>query len=190
MIIAFALLTLPGEIALAGKAAFSTCKSKVSATQQHCAPDFSAADLDGQPFQLASLEKQVVLLHFMASWCEPCREELVTLDKLARLLKQQYAGKYFKIVAVSLDKEAKETKAFCDEVLGKQAEFVTIMDAERTIATTYGSLKIPESFIIGARGDIRDKVVGSWPWQTDITRHYLEYLIGEAKALSQDRFDQ
>ena len=45
-------------------------------------PGFSVTDMDGEPFELASSRGQWVFLHFWASWCGPCREEMPSIQKL------------------------------------------------------------------------------------------------------------
>jgi thiol-disulfide isomerase/thioredoxin len=44
-------------------------------------PDFSLQDLNGENVPLKTFKGRTVLLHFFATWCEPCREELPALNR-------------------------------------------------------------------------------------------------------------
>ena len=46
-------------------------------------PPLDLADLDGKPWNLDALAGQVVVLNFWATWCEPCRLEMPSLDAMA-----------------------------------------------------------------------------------------------------------
>jgi peroxiredoxin len=64
------------------------------------APDFAGQDIDGNPIKLSNhLGKQVVLLDFCSTWCEPCVVEFPHLRKLYEANK----AKGFLILAISVD---------------------------------------------------------------------------------------
>ena len=48
------------------------------------APPLSLIDLDGKTWDLSALQGRAVLLNFWATWCEPCREEMPSLEALAK----------------------------------------------------------------------------------------------------------
>jgi peroxiredoxin len=47
------------------------------------APDVTLRLLDGGELRLADLRGAVVVLNFWATWCDPCQEEMPTLQRLA-----------------------------------------------------------------------------------------------------------
>lgn len=52
-------------------------------------PDLAFADPAGRPQTLASLKGKVVVLHFWASWCTPCRREMPDMQKLRERLRDR-----------------------------------------------------------------------------------------------------
>lgn len=54
------------------------------ASARRAAASFQARDLRGQRLRLDDLRGKVVVLAFWATWCAPCRQELVHLDALQR----------------------------------------------------------------------------------------------------------
>ena len=52
-------------------------------------PDVEFQTLAGQPYSLKSLQGQVVMLNFWATYCIPCREEIPALNSLQHELESQ-----------------------------------------------------------------------------------------------------
>jgi peroxiredoxin len=64
-------------------------------------PELVLPDVNGKNISLASFKGKYVLVDFWASWCGPCRNENPNVVKAF----EQYKGKNFTILGVSLDKE-------------------------------------------------------------------------------------
>jgi peroxiredoxin len=93
-------------------------------------PSFSLPSLDGPARELAQLRGQVVLLHFFATWCEPCRAEMASL----RALQSRLAGAPFAIVPISVaEADGAVRRFFASESL----PFAILLDRDRAVARAW-----------------------------------------------------
>lgn len=177
----FLVLSLPGPLLAASTAASTplepTCKGKVGTKVGDCVPAFmdpaKVVDLQGQPIDKGTLQNKVLVVHFWATWCEPCRDEFPLLDKMARGFK----SKGIQVLAVSLDTTAADVAPFYKKYLnGATPPFVSLLDDKQRISTLFGTFKVPETFIIGKDGRVKEKIVGSYTWNDPLVAHYLELL--------------
>lgn len=65
---------------------------------------FEGTNLAGDAFKLNQLHGKTVLIHFWATWCEPCKAEFEELQRLHA----KYSKEGFEVVSVSVD-ESKES---------------------------------------------------------------------------------
>jgi len=146
------------------------------------APDFPATALGGGPVRLSDLRGEVVLLNIWATWCGPCREEMPSLERLHR----QLAGEGLKIVAVSVDAAAGgldrdgrrggDVAAFVNE-LG--LTFTIWQDPGGGVQQSYRTTGVPETFLIGRDGVIRQKVIGATEWDDASRVELIRRLLRE-----------
>ena len=74
----------------------------VAAEPGMIAPDFTVLDVEGRPFHLGEeVARKPVLLLFWSVFCEPCRAEMATLQKVH----DKVAGRDLTVVAVAVDGE-------------------------------------------------------------------------------------
>ena len=64
------------------------CTTKAGEYLPKTLPTSALHDLNGREFTLGRLEGNVLLVHFWATWCASCTEELKTLNKLQKLLRK------------------------------------------------------------------------------------------------------
>lgn len=143
------------------------------AGRNRTAPDFTLPDMDGNSVTLSSYRGKTVVLNFWASWCDPCREEMPSLARLAMMLKKR---KDVVLVTISVDEEKSAitdtlTALFAadDELKDKlkpgEIPFTVLHDPEMTtVRDRYGTTKYPETWIIDPDGFIRSRFDGARDW--------------------------
>ncbi len=121
------------------------------------APEVRLQSTDGKTVSLADYRGKVVLVHFWATWCPPCVEEIPTLDRFYR----QIVGTDIEVLAISVDGNANALKTFLEK---NKVHFPVLRDPGSVTAGSYGTLKLPETYVIGRDGIVRYKVVGPRDW--------------------------
>jgi len=130
------------------------------------APQFTLTD-GGQTVSLTSLRGHTVVLNFWATWCMPCVEELPSLMAMQHRLPQ------ITILAISQDDDPAAYRQF---LLENHVDFLTLRDPSLRVPHLYGTLKIPETYIIDRKGILRRKFVSAQNWTSPEVLDYLSKL--------------
>lgn len=138
------------------------------------AHNFSYKSLNGRAGQLYDHKEHVVLLHFWATWCAPCIEELPDLIELAA-----NNPKNLKVLAVSSDMSDKDIDIFLKKLdIDMPANFIVIRDNKKKITKDlYGTTKLPETYLISPTLKVREKITGPQEnWASEQWRRKIEAL--------------
>ena len=143
------------------------------------APPLRAVTLDGtkRTKTLRDYEGKVVLLNVWATWCEPCKVEMPSIEKLHR----EFGPQGLAVIAVSVDDAGMEDRIrlFAKE-LG--TTFEILHDPSRATTASYQITGYPETFIIGREGTIRKKGIGAADWSSEANRALIRELLGAVTA--------
>ena len=157
-------------------AALLSCCATIVAAQQlkpwsgGATPPLALADPEGRAYRLEDYRGKVVLVNFWATWCEPCREEMPSMNRLRASL----AGRSFEVLAVNLAESESRIRRFIEQVpLG----FPVLMDRDSAAAKNWQARVLPISFLIGPDGRIRYSVVGGIDWTQDQVRKAILALM-------------
>ena len=138
------------------------------------APQFKAVDLaSGDTVGLAGYRGQVVLLNVWATWCEPCRVEMPSLERLHRELGPQG----LKIVSVSIDEAGPEVVREFQREYG--LTFRILQDRSRAIERIYQTTGVPETFVLNRDGRIVKKVIGAAEWDSPVNKDLIRRLLAQ-----------
>ena len=135
------------------------------------APEFHVSD-GAETVNLDALRGRVVVLNFWATSCVPCIEEVPSLMAMQHRLPQ------ISVVAVSSDDDAGLYREFLSQY---HVDFVTVRDPSFRIPHMYGTVKIPETYVIDQHGILRRKFVSAQNWTSPEILDYLSKLQGAGR---------
>ena len=144
------LLVMPKYRAILFLLLLACCCSKAFAELQvgQAAPNIEGTLMNGKPFSLEANKGKVVLVHFWASWCEPCQEEMPLME--AYLEKNKSKG--LEVLAISMDKPS-ELEQAKHMMHGYNFLFA---EKKQMNYSGYGRIwRIPSTFVIDKQGFLR-----------------------------------
>lgn len=130
------------------------------------APEFTVSD-GRESLDINKLHGRVVVLNFWATSCVPCIEEIPSLAEMQRRMPN------ISVVAVSSDDDDALYRRFLTEY---HVDFLTVRDPSFRIPHMYGTVKIPETYVIDRNGVVRRKFVSAQNWTSPEILDYLNKL--------------
>jgi thiol-disulfide isomerase/thioredoxin len=134
------------------------------------APALALKDIDGRAHDLAAYRGKVVLINFWATWCEPCRHEMPSIQRLSEKL----AGKPFVVLAVNVDEPEARVRNFLNRT---QFDLPVLMDANKSVTRQWGARVLPATFIVGPDGRVRYRLLGDMDWSSQHTVGLISELM-------------
>jgi len=145
--------------------------AKVGVEVGNIAPDFRVKNLRGGATTLSEYRGRVVLINFWATWCEPCRTEMPSMEALYRSQLQHD----FEILAVSIDTSGAPPVRLYIEQFG--FTFPVLMDDHFQVNDLYQVRVVPTSILIDRRGRVAERIPGAKDWNNPDMRAHIERLI-------------
>jgi len=142
--------------ALAGSAAADT-ETRLLPWKDGATPPLALADLSGRPRGLAQYRGKVVVVNFWATWCEPCRDEMPSLQRLGR----QMAAEPFAILAVNYGESDARVADFAKRF---GLDFPVLLDPNQDAPRAWRVRVLPASFVVDRGGRVRYRVIGEIDW--------------------------
>lgn len=116
------------------------------------APALAYTTPDGTAGALSSTGDRPVLLHFWATWCPPCREELPSILALAE-------DGDFDVLAVTVDEDWATVRSF----LGGDVPAPVVRAPGEVVERDFGVRTLPSTFVV-RRGRLRARFDGAREW--------------------------
>ena len=126
-------------------------------------------DKNDKKINIKEFNGNLLLLNFWATWCEPCKEEMPSLDSLQ--VNQNLSN--LKIFAINISKESKKkVDSFFEDLNIKN--FEPYFDAPTTLAKTFSLRGVPTSILIDKDGKEFARIMGSIDFNDQIFINWLK----------------
>lgn len=141
-----------------------------------------------EPEQLAPdlerSEARVVLLHFWASWCIPCRQEMRSLADFRRQKYPDLAERGLRVLTVSNDVRDKDLERFAAAF---ELAFPLYYDPYSRLSSRYGVRGLPSTVVLDGDGEVVDQILGGQDWLgADFNRHIKGLLRDQGSGRELD----
>ena len=133
-------------------------------------PPLDVLGMQGQRLRLADFKGRVLVLNFWASWCEPCRAEMPTLQQLPLVLGEDRVA----VLGLNFKEGPRRVAQFT------QAAGVTLpvaLDPQGDTARAWEVKVFPTTVLIDAEGRARQRIRGEVDWSSAQALGWIEALL-------------
>ena len=124
-----------------------------------------------EEINIQNLKSQLIILNFWATWCEPCKEEMPSLNRL----QVNKNIKNLKIYPINIGKEnLKKVNIFFAE-LGIE-NLKPCFDNPSTLAKTFSLRGVPTSILLNSKGEEFARIIGSINFDDENFINWLKNL--------------
>ncbi len=118
---------------------------------------FDLLDITGKRWRAADLQGRPVLMNFWASWCEPCRAEMPSLQQLADL----YGPDKLLVLAINFKEAPARASRFATST---GVTLPVLLDGDGKLAQQWGVKVFPTTLMIDRHGKPRSRIQGEVDW--------------------------
>lgn len=138
------------------------------------APPLDLVDLDGKRWTIDALAGQVVVLNFWATWCEPCRVEMPSLEAMAAQRRREGVV----VFAVNYLEAPHKIRRFLERAPFKPP---ILLDSDGDATVAWTPRVFPSTVLVGRDGRPATTVVGELDWGAAEASALLDPLIAVAR---------
>ena len=138
--------------------------------RQRATPAFQLPRLEEGTWNLTAARGQPVLLNFWATWCEPCRTEMPSLEQLAA----RHQAQGLQVMAVNFREGEPAVRRF---IAATGLRLPVLYDRDGAAAKAFDVRIFPSTVAIDRRGRAAFVVVGGFDWAGPVAQEWLAPLL-------------
>jgi thiol-disulfide isomerase/thioredoxin len=119
----------------------------------------SMQGLSGPSRKLSEYRGKPLIINVWASWCGPCRQEMGSLERLAR----SKGGRQFNVIGISTDDYPEAARAFLKK---SGTTFSHFIDSRLFLENMLGAERLPLTLLVDAQGKVLGKYYGAEEWDS------------------------
>jgi cytochrome c biogenesis protein CcmG/thiol:disulfide interchange protein DsbE len=122
------------------------------------APEFVLFDKDGTEIRLSEYSGKTVFVHFWATWCKECKQEMPDIQAL---YDRKKSDPNYVFITVVYNEDPKESGKWLRD---NNYTIPFYVDKIGQAARDYGLTGVPETFLIGPDGILKTRILGPTNW--------------------------
>jgi thiol-disulfide isomerase/thioredoxin len=120
-------------------------------------PELALRDGAGEIHTLSEFSGRVVIVHFWAAWCEPCRREIASLSAFA----DRFASDGVVLLALHVGESPEALPRFLRE---QPIAGLVLQDPESVAFNAWGAKGVPTTYIVGRDGLVHSRSNAEVDW--------------------------
>jgi len=141
----------------------------------------SVLDINGKEFSFGNLEDNVLVLHFWATWCPGCTQEMEKLNSLQKILKKE------RIIILPISEDFKGDAVIKEFYQSYGLTNLTaFIDKNQKLFHELGVISLPTTFIIDSSGQVVAHAKGQVDWLQDVNIALLKKYVNQKNQVNVD----
>lgn len=129
-------------------------------------------DIDGETWDISESRGHWLFVHFWATWCGPCREEIPTIQAIY----PQFDSSELEIVLINTAESEDIVFSFLAEAA---PDMVPLMDVDGLVTEQWQPRGLPATFFVDPEGKLQYLALGGRPWDSPEYLGFLRRLVGK-----------
>ena len=134
------------------------------------APHTSLDDLDGDAYILKQDKGSWVFVHFWASWCGPCRDEMPAIQNMMSILRIEG----LKIAMINTAEDEDTVFSFLSAYA---PDIRPLMDRDGQVTEKWKPRGLPATYLVDPDGQVRYQALGGRAWDSPPFINFLRGLM-------------